>query len=73
MAGCKVFTRPPSISGAPVNSETYVTGNFASFLIKDAVPPLANNLKPASTKLFAKSSNPVLSDTLMRAEKRIFY
>jgi len=52
-----------------VNSETQVTGNFASFFIKEAVPPLANNLKPASTKLFARSNNPVLSDTLIRAEK----
>ena len=27
-AGCKVFTLPPSISGAPVTSLTSLQGNF---------------------------------------------
>lgn len=65
-AGCKVFTRPPSISGALVMSETSSTLRPA-LRRAVAVPPLAINCSPTSDRALARGSRPVLSDTLRRA------
>lgn len=67
-AGCKVFTRPPSISGAPDISETSLTG-IPVFLILLAVPPLATNVNPKLFNSVANSIKPVLSETDSKARK----
>ena len=60
--GCRVLTRPSSISGKPVWSATSVTGRplSASSL---AVPPVDSSLMPSACRLLARSTMPVLSDT----------
>src|SRR5262245_11273331 len=66
MAGCSVFTRPSSISGKPVTVETEVTASPASMSMR-AVPPVEINSKPRAASPRARSTIPVLSDTLSRA------
>src|SRR4051812_29275927 len=63
--GCIVFTRPSSISGKPVTSETSRTGTPFSRIIR-AVPPVETISAPSSLSARAKSMIPVLSVTLMR-------
>jgi len=68
--GWRVFTRPSIISGNPVTSATLVTGRPAA-AIAVAVPPVEMSWNPCpSTRLRAKASRPVLSETLRIA--RIF-
>src|SRR6266581_1976401 len=66
MRGCSVFTRPSSISGAPVTSSTVVTGTPAS-ASPAAVFPDDTSSKPRSTSPRASSTRPVLSYTDSRA------
>ena len=60
--GCKVLTRPSSISGNPVMSATSVTGRplSASSL---AVPPVDSSAMPKPCSARANSTIPVLSET----------
>ena len=60
--GCSVFTRPPSISAAPVTSSTSVTFSPASSSAA-AVPAEATSSMPRAARPFAKGTSPVLSDT----------
>jgi hypothetical protein len=64
--GCRVLTRPSSISGKPVTSATSVTGRpcSASSL---AVPPVDSSRCPARAAPGANSTMPVLSETEMSA------
>src|SRR6267142_3859590 len=61
--GCSVFTRPSIISGNPVTSDTFVTGRPASARAFD-VPPVDTSWTPRAARPRAKSTRPVLSDTL---------
>src|SRR5579884_3766437 len=64
--GCSVLTRPPSISGQPVNSDTSFTAtppSRSSF----AVPPVERISMRSAAKRMANSSTPVLSNTLISA------
>src|SRR5215472_8818826 len=63
--GCKVFTRPSSISGNPVTSATSLTGTPASRIIL-AIPPVETISAPRPLRPRANSTTPVLSVTLMR-------
>ena len=69
IAGCRVFTRPPSISGAPVTSDTSLTGKLASRSVL-AEPPLATNLKPSELRVRANSMRPSFLETLRTAVHR---
>ena len=62
MSGCSVFTRPSSISGAPVTAATSVTAMPAPESAA-AVPPLDTSSQPSSARPWARSVNPVLSYT----------
>src|SRR6266478_4761076 len=64
--GCRVFTRPPNISGQPVKSETSRTAipDSRSSL---AVPPVERISIFSAAKRLANSTIPVLSNTLMSA------
>src|SRR5215469_16480926 len=64
--GCRVFTRPPRISGLPVCSETLHAGRPAS-LRAWSVPPVLRSWNPRSTRPRAKGTSPRLSETLRRA------
>src|SRR6185295_10842445 len=64
--GCRVLTRPSSISGKPVTSETLVTGSPASARAF-AVPPVETSSKPRDTRPRPRSSIPRLSETLSNA------
>src|SRR5687767_10361647 len=64
--GCRVFTRPSSISGKPVWSATSVTFRPAS-LRSFAVPPVEMRLTPRPARPRANSTSPVLSETLSSA------
>gem|GEM_PF-4496274 len=66
MAGWRVLTRPPSISGLPVTSLTARTGMPASAMAR-RVPPVEISSKPISCRRRAMSTIPVLSHTLNRA------
>src|ERR1035441_8995531 len=63
MVGCKVLTRPSSISGNPVTSLTSATGMPAS-RIRRAVPPVEMSSAPMAARAEANSRMPVLSVTL---------
>ena len=58
--GWRVFTRPPSISGACVISATSVTA-MPSAASSDADLSLATSSQPSSTNEVARSTIPVLS------------
>ena len=64
--GCRVFTRPSSISAKPVWAETSVTltRSFSSSL---AVPPVEMICTPAAASARASSTMPDLSETLSSA------
>src|SRR5512135_3050013 len=64
--GCSVFTRPSSISGKPVNSETSMTLTFASRSAL-AVPPVESISTPILRSFFANCTTPALSETEIRA------
>src|SRR6266481_1943807 len=64
--GCRVFTRPPSISGQPVKSETSRTLTPAS-RSNFAVPPVERISIFSTASRFANSTIPVLSNTLISA------
>src|SRR5450830_369101 len=64
--GCRVLTRPSSISGKPVWSATSVTGRPAS-ASSLAVPPVDSSLMPSACSACANSRMPVLSETEMSA------
>src|SRR5690349_23006250 len=66
--GCRVFTRPPRISGLWVYSETLRAGTFAASSAA-RVPPVESSSKPSRTRPCAKGTNPRLSETLRRASK----
>ena len=63
--GCRVLTRPSSISGNAVTSDTSLTGTPPS-RIRRAVPPVEISSAPIPFKARAKSTMPVLSVTLRR-------
>ena len=65
-AGCSVFTRPSSISGTPVTSETLVTGTAAAARAR-AVPPVDTDVVSRAASARPNSTIPVLSETLSRA------
>src|SRR5579862_7368898 len=66
--GCRVFTRPSSISGNPVKSETSLT--FRQFSRSNfAVPPVESSSTCSAASLDASSSTPVLSLTLINARE----
>src|SRR5512137_449231 len=66
--GWRVFTRPPRISGAEVNSPTGTTRSPAS---ERAfwVPPVESRSTPLAARRRAKGTSPVLSDTERRARR----
>ena len=64
--GCKVLTRPSSISGKPVWSATSVTGKPLS-RNSLAVPPVDSSLMPSTCSACANSRMPVLSETEISA------
>jgi hypothetical protein len=64
--GCNVLTRPSSISGKPVISETSTASTPLSFSSL-YVPPVDIISTPADASSFAKSTIPSLSETLMIA------
>ena len=64
--GWSVFTRPSSISGKPVTSSTSFTAMPFSFRSL-YVPPVEMISTPMAASSFAKSTTPVLSETLMIA------
>src|SRR5262245_31717756 len=64
--GCRVLTRPSSISGNPVTSEISRTG-IPVWRKSLAVPPVEISSTPKSDSLRAKSAKPVLSVTLRTA------
>src|SRR6266480_2507163 len=64
--GCRVFTRPSSISGKPVCSATSVTGRLCSAR-SFAVPPVDRILILNRARPRANSARPLLSDTLISA------
>src|SRR3569833_409649 len=66
--GCRVFARPSIISGKSVISETSSTVRPASRSAL-AVPPVEISVTPWAARPWAKSSNPVLSDTESRARE----
>ena len=68
--GCSVLTRPSSISGKPVSSDTSRTVSPCS-RSRRAVPPVDTISTESSANRRAKSATPVLSVTLIRA-RRIF-
>src|SRR5436305_9835365 len=69
--GCMVFTRPSSISGKPVISETSITGMPAS-RIRRAVPPVEIRFAPNPRRSRANSTTPLLSVTLIRTRSILF-
>src|SRR5687768_11098721 len=62
-AGCNVLTRPPMISGCFVISLTSTTPTPASRMVR-AVPPVDTISQPSAASPRAKSTMPVLSETL---------
>src|ERR1700723_6285 len=64
--GCKVLTRPSSISGNPVSSEISFTAMPES-RSSLAVPPVEISSTPSLESLRANSTSPVLSVTLRMA------
>src|SRR6516162_9636134 len=66
IAGCRVFTRPSSISGKPVTVATSVTGSPAAVRAR-AVPPVEISATPRAISAPAKGMIPVLSLTEMSA------
>src|SRR5437867_96685 len=66
MLGCSVLTRPSIISGKPVTSEMLVAASPASVNAR-AVPPVDTSSKRRAARPRAKSTIPVLSETLRRA------
>src|SRR6267378_303519 len=64
--GCRVFTRPSSISGKPVWSATSVTTRPCSAR-SFAVPPVDRILTLNRARPRANSARPLLSDTLISA------
>ena len=66
MTGCRVLTRPSSISGKPVSSATSVTGSALS-ASSFAVPPVDTSRMPSAASERAKSTMPVLSETEINA------
>src|SRR5512135_2938494 len=64
--GCRVLTRPSSISGKPVNSETSLIASPAS-RSSLAVPPVERISTLYLASSFENSMMPVLSETLMSA------
>src|SRR5436190_15106827 len=64
--GCRVFTRPSSISGNPVCAETSVT-RMPSFSSSFAVPPVDRICTPRPASARANSTTPALSETLISA------
>ena len=59
--GWRVLTRPSSISGKPVRSETCWTGSPPSWLRVLCVPPVLTSSTPAWCSSLANSTMPVLS------------
>src|SRR6476620_2456091 len=66
IAGCRVLTRPSSISGKPVCAATSVTSRPASARSR-AVPPVESSFTPSAASSRASSTTPVLSDTEISA------
>src|SRR5687767_8492224 len=66
IVGCKVLTRPSSISGKPVWSATSVTASPAS-ASSWAVPPVDSSPMPSAASSRASATMPVLSDTEISA------
>src|SRR5437870_2742955 len=64
--GCRVLTRPSSISGTPVTSATVVTGTPARAR-KCAVLPVETIVTPIEARPSASSASPVLSLTEISA------
>src|SRR5205814_1964858 len=68
--GCSVFTRPPSISVAPVKSWTCFTFTPSLASIA-AVPPVDRISIPSPARPRANSTRPVLSETLINARATV--
>src|ERR1035441_1178621 len=68
MVGCRVLTRPSSISGNPVTSLTSATGMPAS-RSRRAVPPVEISSAPMAARPEANSMMPVLSVTLSSTQQ----
>src|SRR5438874_2060679 len=68
--GCSVFTRPPSISVAPVKSWTCFTFTPSRASIA-AVPPVDRISIPSPARPRANSTRPVLSETLINARATV--
>src|SRR5215510_8878582 len=66
--GCSVLTRPSMISGKPVSVDTSVTGTPA-WRSAAAVPPVETSAMPSASRPCAKSTRPVLSETLSSARR----
>src|SRR5436190_19703050 len=66
MAGCRVFTLPPSISGDPVTSATVETSTPADRRAPAVLPDETIDA-PSSTSRFPSSGSPLLSATEIRA------
>src|SRR5918992_996018 len=64
--GCRVFTRPSSISAKPVYAETSLTAS-PSFCRSRAVPPVERISTPSAASARANSTTPDLSETLTSA------
>ena len=60
MRGCRVLTRPPKASGAPVYSATSMTSTSADRRAL-SVPPVARMSQPSAFKPLARGSRPFLS------------
>src|ERR1700687_842858 len=69
--GCRVLTRPSSISGKPVCDETSVTAT-PDFSSRRAVPPVERIFTPSATRACANSTQPDLSETLISAWRTRF-
>src|SRR5438034_8529186 len=68
IAGWSVFTRPPSISGEPVTSDTEVTARPADRNVS-AVLPDDTRETPNAVSFSASSTTPLLSATEINARR----
>src|SRR5438270_5555998 len=68
IAGCKVLTRPSSISGEPVTAATSVTGSPASASVR-AELPVETSATPRSMSARANGTMPLLSLTEISARR----
>ena len=68
--GCRVLTRPSSISGKPVTSATSVTSRPSERNAR-AVPPVETSSKPIPASARANGTRPLLSETDSSARRGV--